>query len=362
MKEPDKTPTMAEIAAEAGVSKMTVSLALRASHRVSKERREHILKIAERMNYRPNPMVQTLMANLRATRPASQDSTLAWVTSFQSESGWRKHRVSYEYFQGALQRGHQLGYRVEPVWAAADGMTGRRLTEILRARGIYGVIVPPVEDMRDTPDLDWQYFSSATMGFSFTTPKLHRAAANLRDAMALALEKCVAAGYRRIGFVTPAATDQRVNHAWMAAYLTWRYFIDPQEALDILYVGVDERIEDALGDWLRLNRPEVILSPNTELLEWLPERFGLNVPEDIGYVCLAKPAESEQRERITGINQDDANVGAAAIDLVVAQLQRNEYGLPSSPKIVLIEGIWEEGETLLTRAEDLSGNAAAYAG
>jgi len=355
MKKPSKTPTMSEIAAEAGVSKMTVSLALRSSHRVSKKRRDHILQIAERMNYRPNPMVQTLMANLRATRAPALNSTLAWITSFESENGWKEHRAAYLYFQGAVQRGEQLGYRIEPVWACAAGMTGKRLTEILRARGIYGILVAPVQKMQRPLDLEWRYFASATVGFSFNSTKLHRAAANLAEAMTLALSKCREREFRRVGFVTPADTDKRVNHAWLASYLAWQHFIDHEDRLDVLYVGPDERIEDQLKQWVCRNRPEVIISPNREFTDWLPRRLGLKVPEDIGYVCLSRSETADHAELFTGINQNESSVGAAAVDLVAAQLQRNEFGLPDNPKIVLIENEWHEGQTLLERVEDLSG-------
>jgi hypothetical protein len=38
-------------------------------------------------------------------------------------------------------------------------------------------------------------------------------------------------------------------------------------------------------------------------------------------------------------------VGAAAVDTVVAQIHRNERGVPVFPKTVMIEGSWMDGET-----------------
>ena len=47
----------------------------------------------------------------------------------------------------------------------------------------------------------------------------------------------------------------------------------------------------------------------------------------------------------SGIDQNNERVGAAGVDLVVEQLQSNDFGLPENPKTVLIEGRWVPGTT-----------------
>lgn len=345
---------MAEVAAEAGVSKMTVSLALRSSSRISEATRKRILEVAERMNYRPNPLVQTLMANLKATRTLDVHSTMAWVTAFDTVDGWQKHWVHKMYFEGAVRRGKELGYKIEPIWAFSKGMRGARLSNVLRARGIRGLVVPPVGNPQVRLDIDWQHFSCATIGYSFMEPRLYRSAANLHDAMSLALSECEKRGYRRIGFVTPSDTDERVNHSWMATYLVWQRFKPKREVLPMLYVEQNIPIEDVLEAWVKKYRPDVIISPNFEFIFWLPQ-MGLRVPEDIGVVSLATPTDNEYKDLIAGIDQNHRVVGEAAVDLVVSQLQKNEMGLPEHPKIMLTEGEWVDGPSLLDSADALNG-------
>jgi len=41
-----------------------------------------------------------------------------------------------------------------------------------------------------------------------------------------------------------------------------------------------------------------------------------------------------------GIDQKLEETAAAAIDLVVGQLRRNELGLPETPRFVMVEGVW----------------------
>ena len=47
-----------------------------------------------------------------------------------------------------------------------------------------------------------------------------------------------------------------------------------------------------------------------------------------------------------GILCDASFLGTCAVDLVDAQLRRNERGVPPKQKSVLVNGIWNEGTTL----------------
>ncbi|CAM3089929.1 LacI family DNA-binding transcriptional regulator [Rariglobus hedericola] len=347
---PSTALTMSELAKVAGVSKMTVSLALRGNEKISAATRERIRALADKMGYRPNPLVQTLMANLRSSRPANYHSTIAWVTAFPTRDGWSKHWVHKLYHQGAVARAAALGYKIETFWALAPRMNGAALTRMLRARGIRGLVIPPVADPGTRLDIDWAHFSCATIGYSFTEPRLHRAAANLREGMTRALTECLQRGFKRIGFALPANTDARVNHSWLAGYLAWQQFIPAKDRLPVLLAP--DRLEDLLPKWLGAHRPDVIISPNFEFLKWLPS-LGKRIPEDISLVTLSYPdAEDASIAHISGINQNNVTIGEAAVDLVVSQLQHNDAGIPAHPRVMLIDGFWNEGATLATTAKE----------
>ncbi|MDF3055826.1 MAG: transcriptional regulator [Rariglobus sp.] len=339
--------TMSDLAKAAGVSKMTVSLALRGHQKISAETRERIRLLAEKMGYRPNPLVQTLMANLRSTRPAQYHSTIAWVTAFPTREGWCKHWVHKLYHQGAVARAAALGYKIESFWAFAPGLSGAALSRMLRARGIRGLIVPPVGVPGTRLEIEWEHFSCATIGYSFMEPRLHRAASNLHDAMSRALAECTRRGFKRIGFAIPSDTDLRVNHSWLATYLAWQQFIPKGERLPV--INASGPLQDPLPAWLKKHRPEVIISPNTEFSTWLP-KLGRRIPEDIGLITLSRPGNDTATTRISGISQNDVTVGEAVVDLVVAQLQHNETGVPKYPRVVLTDGFWSEGKTLRPKA------------
>jgi hypothetical protein len=48
---------------------------------------------------------------------------------------------------------------------------------------------------------------------------------------------------------------------------------------------------------------------------------------------------------VPGINQRQEQVAANAVDLIIGQLHRNEYGPPAVHKTVLTSGIWEGADS-----------------
>src|ERR1700748_1389319 len=108
---------MEDIAFAAGVSRSTVSRALRNDPRLKSETCARVQKMAAELGYRPNPFVATLMADLQRKRRPSTSSTLAVVTPHPSREGWRRQNPSFvDYFEGAKERAASQGYALETFW------------------------------------------------------------------------------------------------------------------------------------------------------------------------------------------------------------------------------------------------------
>ena len=80
-------------------------------------------------------------------------------------------------FLGAQRRAAQMGFDLEEFWTSEPGMTDRRLQQIIRARGIVGVVLSPVttDEASLVLDWDWREFSAAVIGNVTWTPELHHA-------------------------------------------------------------------------------------------------------------------------------------------------------------------------------------------
>src|ERR1700677_1612449 len=131
------SPHMEDVARAAGVSRSTVSRALRNDLRLKPETCERVRKVAAELGYRPNPFVATLMADLQRKRQPSASSTFAFVTAHPSRDGWRRQNPSFvDYFEGAQERAATHGYALEAFCLREPGMTAERFTRMLYTRNI----------------------------------------------------------------------------------------------------------------------------------------------------------------------------------------------------------------------------------
>jgi LacI family transcriptional regulator len=157
------------------------------------------------------------------------------------------------------------------------------------------------------------------------------------------MEKLAGLGYRRIGLALPAAADIRVNHFWLGGYLAHRQYLPGLKRLPPLVPA--DWTERSFNRWFERHRPDAVVSTTTAPLQWL-RAAGFRVPEEIGFTSLFWRNEAEG---CSGFDQDFEQIAAGAVDLVVAQLNHNERGVPKKPRVVLVEGNWVQGRTVRQR-------------
>ena len=338
--EPDKQPTMQQIADAVGCSRMAVSLALRNSPKISAATIARIRKVADEMGYRPNPMVSALMTQLRHGRTVKRPTTIAYVTAYPTEDGWRQPGLFTEFHTGAEKRAEALGYKLENYWLRRPGLSEKRFCDVLFARNVLGLVIAPLPSGGGTLALDWARFASAAIGYSVTSPNIHRASNDQYSTIRLAIAELTRLGYRRIGLAKTRDGDERVNHNWSAGMLVEQSMVPAERRVPLLLA--DGPFEEAFAAWFSAHRPDVVLTQ-----EWrcgrVLKNLGVRVPEDVGIANLGVTRDETQW---AGMNQNAELVGAAALDLVDAQLRRNEFGIPVQQKTVVIPGHWVAGPTV----------------
>lgn len=338
-----KRVTLRELATLAGCSAVTISLALRNHPRISQKTRTKIQRLAEKHGYRRDPIVSTLMNRLRSSRRSRPVDRIGVLTWWPTRDGERSLPYGVQSHNGICQRADTLGYGVEFIWAREPGMTAKRLTQILRTRSIRGIILTTMPRARGHVSLDWQHFAVATVGYSILKPALHRATYSHFQGMIIALRTLRARGYKRIGFANLITQEDMANDAWLSAYLGYHYRSEGTIAIPPLLLSQWDYTKFAA--WQKMYKPEFVLSNNTQPLEFL-RQMKYRIPEEAGFGSLdCMPGATAY----AGISQPRDRVSAKAVDLVVEQLENNEFGLPEVPKIVMVEGLWQEGPTVLSR-------------
>lgn len=338
-------PNLQDIAERAGVHRSTVALALRDSPRISPATRTRVQAIAQELGYRPNPLVTALMTARRSGKPLKHVA-LAYVTNYPTRFGWRPaHHDRPDYFPGAEKRAHDFGYKVEHFWLREPGMTPARFGDILLARGIHGLIIGRLPPGEHTLDLAWERFSSVALGLTLHAPPLHHVTENYFEAAMLALQQCMARGYRRIGFVYSEANDSpRVGTRWVSAFAGYQMLVPVTDRIPVC--PGDPATKAGFARWFREHRPDALLVTHARpVLRWLDD-LGLAVPREVGLVDLAG---DHPELGCAGVHCEAGRIGALAVDTLVGMLHRCERGVKATQQESLLTGEWREGVTLPPR-------------
>jgi DNA-binding LacI/PurR family transcriptional regulator len=336
--------TLRDVARHAGCHYSTVSLALRDRGEIPEETRQRIRRVADELGYRPDPMLASLASYRHEPRGPQYRATLAWVTNFPTRAAWRDEEIYVDYFDGARERAQALGYRLQEFWLREPEMTHGRASQILAARGIEGLVIAPQPTPAETLQLDWRRFSAVTIGYSLASPELHMVCPNQYRCMKRAMEELRARGYERIGLAMLKASDDRVDHNWLAGYLVAQQALSKRDRLAPLFLA--RWNEREFAGWLEATRPDAVVSKCAEAVPAL-RRLGYTLPQDLGLALLTRVKPSRG---VAGVIESPEEVGAAAIDYVAGMLHRNERGVPEQPRRLLIEGVWCDGGTVRGRA------------
>ncbi len=333
---------MIDVARLAGVHGSTVSLALRNHPSIPEATRERVVKAAEQIGYKTNPLVSALMSFRRSTGEVPRHTTLAFVTSSRPTNAWRESRTLRDQLAGAQERAQTLGYHIEEFPLYAPGVTPARYNQMLRNRGIIGLIIAPLRNENDTLPIQWEHFTAVATAFTLRRPNIPRVGSDHGHSILMAIEQCRRRGYKRIGLAVQRSIMARVEHQWMAGYLVECANRPSRPALPPLVA--DNWSEAIFRKWFKAHRPDVILTGGdyASVLGWL-KNANVDVPGQVAVVSLDLHVRDGS---VAGIDQHSEELGAAVVDHLVARLHRNERGpLPRETRLHVM-GEWLEGATL----------------
>jgi DNA-binding LacI/PurR family transcriptional regulator len=338
---------MRDVAKRAGVAPSTVSRALRNHPGIPIATRRRIVKAASALGYRPNPLVATLMAQRHTGRAASEAPALA-VLDFSLEHPPTWSTNAFPQFEaGARARAHELGFDLASFWCNEPDMNPARLQQSLLTRGITGVIVPPVTHHGgQAMDLDWSRFTLAGLASMRDEPQINRAGTDHYFNVQLALKNLTALGYHKIGFTMPRSMSELTNDRWLAGFYAFHHNSKNGPQHRAVYLP-EVVTTSGLRQWLETFSPDAIVYMGGEI-PFLLNELKIRVPEQLGVATLNR---TFSETFFTGVSENSDAVGAATVDLLVAQIHRNERGLPANPYTIQVRGHWCSGQSTHNRIQ-----------
>jgi LacI family transcriptional regulator len=336
-------PNQKDIANALGITQAAVSMALRGDRSISEDMRRKVFKKAVEMGYQPNAYLATWMSRVRTGKKSRDQAIIAMLIEAGSIKEWQTitaHRVFYE---GAVQRATELGFSIEPFFLQQPEMNADKMDQILRARGIKGIILAPPYHGNRTLNLRWEQYAAVGVGIGWEKQELNRVAFDTLHNYIVAFENLRELGYRRIGTVLTEGyvRGNRRGMKCYTGYLECQDAIPKKNRIPIFTKDLPPEIPEAFEAWLAKWQPDVLLTMVGDEKLWL-DSLGLKVPKDIGMACLAHP----HNKSFARIDEKSEVVGASAAELVAAQIARSEFGPPTYPKTTLIEGQWIGGLTV----------------
>lgn len=333
------------IAQLAQVSPTTVSLALRNSPKIPSATRQRVLLIARQLGYRPNAKVTELMAQLRLKRAPESEACLGVISLYDSPRPWEGQLHLTRIYKGMTERAEALGYRLEPLWLKAPGMTSSRFRSILDSRGIQGLLSFGSPNLDEEMPADLDHYAIVTQGVSVKTP-LHRVASHAYNDMWRMMRVVRQRGYQRPGVVIGEYEGARSAHAYLSAYLGWCH-LAPAAAPAIPVLQLAHVEEERFMPWLRTHRPDVVIFAHhynaLPALEQLLRKHRVRTPADVGIAAVTQVLEGTE---FSGLQANQRLVGACAVEMVVGRIMNGDFGLPRHPRIEMIEMEWIEGKSL----------------
>ena len=340
----NRTVSMRDIAKQAGVSHVTVSMSLRDNPRISLGTRQRIHGIARNLGYRSDPCLSALVAHRKDRKDPQSSPCIAWIHG--SSDGLHTDLDLDSIWNGAVRSATKLGFRIVKYGISA-GMTPAAMREVLRENHVFGILLPPQDHWQDGWEkFPWEEYAVVKIGHSLDVPRAHVVSPDHVSNTALACERMWERGYRRIAVVAREARCRQERLLNCAALLATR--AKPSDARDIPVFKVpvlpDDRLATAFSAWLRKHRPDAILGCCNRT-QALLESAGLRVPDDIGLSMITL----HDARGVSGIEINHEEIGRAAVLQLHMLFVDGFRGAPDILQGILMPGRWVDGPSLPPR-------------
>jgi LacI family transcriptional regulator len=264
---------------------------------------------------------------------------LAWINHSENPHSIRNFKEFNLYWKGAQETAEFFAYNLEEYVCNSD-FTLERLAQVLSARGVHGILIPPHSKLPPNwDDFPWDKFSAVRFGYCVPSPQVNIVTSDQLSNSLLAFSKIRLLGYRRIGFVTGFHSS-----TWhRAGFLVAQADFKPGNQVQPLILDSKNRkqTQKVFLNWLKKNKPDAILTDVSAVREML-ETGGYHVPDDMGLAVFSVLDGNAD----AGIYQNPEYIGKAAVEMLISLINHHYTGIPEICRELLIEGKWVDGSSL----------------
>lgn len=331
---PTERVSIRDLARIAGVSRTTISLALRGSNEVSAGTRERIQALAKKHDYRSHPAVNALMQQVGRRRKVHDEEVIAFIRSGSTPD--ESALGPLEILDGATQEAHRLGFRLEVFWAGPAGRHSERLARVLYQRGIRGVVWGPMPYPHPPLAFPWHRFVPIACTLSTEVHRLPAVHINHPAGMATVLAELRRRGAGNIGVVLNRAFEGRQNYGWSLGVDLHRHRTG-EKRVHTLMLGHEIDRDEILG-WLGKKRIDVLVMP--------PDLYR-NHPWLAKAVPFASlDVASTELGEVGGLYQNTRHIGRLAMGSLAVRLYNDVPGLPDQALHTVTEAAFTLGKSL----------------
>ena len=294
------------------------------------------------------------MVQLRSSRTPKFKASLALLNANRDPRAFERHATIPTYIEGCERGAAKQGYSLDRFWLHDPELTATGLARIMRNRNIRGgIIVGMMAENQLPPRFStlWKQFPFVVTGVRTHSPTLSFTCTDHHALTLEAVERALHLGYRRPALVLDHVIDNLVEGRFTSGFLFAQQRIPLPQRTNPFYLVNESRTNVRLfSDWLKEEKPDVILSLYFVVQRWLTE-LGYQAPRNMGLISLEWRRDHPDW---AGMNQHNDTVGETAVEMIIGMIHRGVVGLPPFPQATLMGGSWVNGATLPPKKSPVS--------
>ncbi|HUJ45383.1 MAG TPA: LacI family DNA-binding transcriptional regulator [Opitutaceae bacterium] len=326
---------MSDVASAAHVHKSTVSLALRNQPKLSAATGERIRRIAAELGYRPDPMLDLFNLYRRTLEPPRPLGAIAFVSDLANPAafaGSERHEVI---FSSAREEAKRLNFTLELFLVGPGQLSPARLSHVLEARGITGILLGALSPATHSLDIDWTQFCVVGIESMQLEPRVDNISTDYCQAARLAVRELRQRDRKSVGFLVASDLGHEIEGQLRAGYLVESRAQGPARSASFCRMVKEGEI-GAVRSWISAHKFDAVVGCGVDLQE-LRSKFPGREARRVAWASIDIRGGQAKCPRVPALHRD---LGRRAIELLVMRLQTNLRGLPSNPATTLLPVEW----------------------